>query len=96
VGIGLGYMVMCPCHGMMYVDHGEVALPSVLVEPLEATMVLPELPLRPPPMLLFLLSLPPSFSPLRWLLFLFLLLLLLGDQNDVEGYCLVSGVVVLV
>jgi hypothetical protein len=52
--------VMCSCHWLMYVSYGEVALPSVLVDPVEAAVVLPELPPRLPPLLLFLPSLPPS------------------------------------
>jgi hypothetical protein len=75
-------MAMCPYHGLTYVSHGEVALSSLLVDPVEATVVLPELPLWPPPLLLFLSSLPPPLSPLRWLLFLFWLLLLLGDRDN--------------
>jgi hypothetical protein len=52
-------MVMCPYHGLTYVSHGKVALPSLLVDPVEAAVVLPEFPPRPPPLLLFLPSLPP-------------------------------------
>jgi hypothetical protein len=73
----------------MYIGHGEVALPSLLVDPVEAAMVLPELPPRPSPLLLFL-------PPLQWLLFLFRLLLLLGGQDSVECYGLGAGGAVLV
>jgi hypothetical protein len=71
IGTGPGYLVMCPCHGLMYVGHGDVALLSLLVDPVEAAVVLPELPPWPPPLLLFLPSLPPPLPPLRRLLFLF-------------------------
>jgi hypothetical protein len=74
-----------PLHGLTYVGHGEVALPSLLVDPVEATVVLPELPPRSSPLLLFLSPLPPPLSPVRRLLFLFRLLLLLGCQDDAEG-----------
>jgi hypothetical protein len=76
---------MCPCHELTYVGRGEVALPSLLVDQVEATVVLPELPPWPPPLLLFLPSLPPSLPPLRRLLFLFQLLLL-GGRDGAEGY----------
>jgi hypothetical protein len=66
-------MAMCPCDGLTYVGHGEVALPSLLVDPMEAAVVLPELPPRPAPVLLL-----SPLSPLRRLFFLFRLLLLLG------------------
>jgi hypothetical protein len=82
------YMIMCPCHGLTYVDHGEVALPSVLVDPVEAAVVLPELPQRPPSLLLFL-------PPLRQL-FLFWLLLLLGGRDGTKGCGLGAGGAVLV
>jgi hypothetical protein len=71
-------MAMCPCHGLTYVDHGEVALPSLLVDPVETAVVLPELPPQPPPLLMFL---PPLPTPLP----LFRLLLLLGGRNGTEG-----------
>jgi hypothetical protein len=74
-------MVMCPCHGLMYDDHREVALPLLLVDPVEAIVVLPELPPRLSPSLLFL----PPLLPLLWLLFLFWLFLLLGGQDGAEG-----------
>jgi hypothetical protein len=77
-------MVMCPCHRLTYVGHGEVALPSLLVDLVEAVVVLPELPPRPPPL--------PS---LRRLLFLFLLSLL-GGRDDVEGCNLGARVTMLV
>jgi hypothetical protein len=82
---------MCPCHELTYVGHGEVALPSLLVDPVEAAVVLPELPPRPPLLLLFL----PPLPPLRQLLFLFRLLLLLGGQDNVEGCGLGAGGTVL-
>jgi hypothetical protein len=71
-------MAMCPYHGLTYVDHGKVALTSLLVDPVEAMVVLPELPPRLLPLLLFL-------QPLRSLLFLFQLLLLLGGRDGVKG-----------
>jgi hypothetical protein len=51
-------------------------MPLLLVEPVEAAVVLPELPPRPPPLLLFL---SPSLPPLRPLL------LLLGGRDGAEG-----------
>jgi hypothetical protein len=71
------------CGQETYVGHGEVALPSLLVDPMEVAVVLPELPPRPPLMLLFL-------PPLRRLL------LLLGGQDDAEGCGLGAGDAVLV
>jgi hypothetical protein len=79
---------MCPCHGLTYIDHGEVVLSSLLVDPMEAAVVLPELP--PRPLLLFLPLLPPPLSPLRRML------LLLGGRDDAEGCGLGAGGAVLV
>jgi hypothetical protein len=73
---------MCPCHGLMYIGHGEVALPSVLVDPVAAAVVLAELQPRPPALLL---CLPPLPLPLQRLLFSFRLLLLLDGRDGVEG-----------
>jgi hypothetical protein len=82
-------MAMCPCHGLTYVGHGEVALPSLLVDLVEAAVVLLELPPRPPPLLLCL----PPLPPLWRLLFFFQLL---GGQDGEEGCGLVAGGAVLV
>jgi hypothetical protein len=89
-------MAMCPYHGLTYVSHEEVALSSVLVDPVEALVVLPELPPRPPPLLPFLPLLPLPLPPLQRLLFLFMLLLLLGGQDGAGTYSLGAGGAVLV
>jgi hypothetical protein len=73
-------MAICPCYGSTYIGHGEVALTSVLVDPVEAAVVLPELPPRPPPLLLFMPPLPLPLPPLQQLL------LLLGGRDSVESY----------
>jgi hypothetical protein len=88
----LGYMAMCPCHKLTYVNHGEVALSSLLVDPVEVVVVLPKLPSWLPALLLFL----SSFPPLQRLLFLYRLLLLLGGQDSTEGCVLGAGGTVLV
>jgi hypothetical protein len=85
-------MAMCPYHELMYISHGEVALPSLLVDLVEAVMVLLELP---PRLLLFLPPLPPPLPLVRCLLFLFWLLLL-GNQDDGEGCGLAARGAVLV
>jgi hypothetical protein len=81
-------MVMWPCHGLTYVSHSEVALLSLLVGPVEAVVVLPVLPPRLPPLLLFLLLLP--LPPLWRLLLLPLplpgsLQLVLPSGRNVKG-----------
>jgi hypothetical protein len=73
-------MAICLCYGSTYIRHGEVALTSVLVDPVEAAVVLPELPTRPPPLLLFVPPLPLPLPPLRRLL------LLLGGRDSVKNY----------
>jgi hypothetical protein len=73
-------MAMCPCHGLMYVGHGEVALPSLLVDPVEATVVLPELPPQLSPLLLFLLPLPPL-----WLLLFFVPIVVIVRRSRQRG-----------
>jgi hypothetical protein len=85
-------MAMCHCHGLTYASYGEVALPSLVVDPVEAAVVLLELPPRPPPLLLFL----PPLPSLWRLLFLFQLLLLMGGRDGVEGYGLGAGGAVMV
>jgi hypothetical protein len=73
VGDGSGYMAICPYNRFTYVGHAGGPRPSLVVSSWETTIVLLEvLPLRFPPLSLFL----PPLPPLRRLLFLCRLLLL--------------------
>jgi hypothetical protein len=92
--VGLRALLSCRCRaGLTYGCHGEVALPSLLVDSVEVAVGLPELP---PLLLLFLPPLPPPLPPLWRLFFLFRLLLLLGGQDGTEVCGLGAGGTVLV